>query len=222
MFTGLVECVGTVVALRAARSAQGVSEIAVSAPKIARELHHGDSVAVSGACLTVVETSGDVMTAQMMPETLRATKLGSLSAGDPVNLERAMQAGGRLDGHIVQGHVDEVGRVISIEGAGSGTIVLRASMSEKISWGIARKGSICIDGVSLTVVESSDDEFSVGLIPVTMAETSLGRLRPGSPINIEVDVLARYLARMMGIRTADSTAGGSSLTWERLAEYGWA
>jgi len=182
-------------------------------------------VSVSGVCLTAVEVRGGIFFAQAMGETLRSSKLGQLSPGDSVNLERAMPAGGRLDGHIVLGHVDEVGAVARIETFGR-TRKLWVSMSEGISWGVAPKGSVALDGVSLTVIDSLDFEFSVGLIPATIDEaaTTIGLLSTGDVVNIEIDVIARYVARLCGrqeMRGSAQTRVKGPLTWEKLAEYGW-
>jgi riboflavin synthase len=210
---------------------EDVSRIAIRAQRIAREITRGESVAVSGVCLTVVEITGDVIHAQIMGETQRATSLGSLAAGDMVNLERAMRADGRLDGHIVLGHVDDVGRVTRIENFGL-TCRLWASVSRDIVWGIAAKGSVSLDGVSLTVIEASYQEFSVGIIPATLRDTTLGRLSIGDPVNVEIDVIARYIARMtscesspVSVFTKDADASkkakNSQITWDKLKGLGW-
>ncbi|MDR0764315.1 MAG: riboflavin synthase [Synergistaceae bacterium] len=216
MFTGLVECVGETVSI--AGSLGGMAEIAIKAPIIASEISPGESVAVAGACLTAIRSDGETFTAQMMAETLRATRLGSLKPGDALNLERALKTGGRLDGHMVLGHVDEVGEVLDVETAGDSKII-RISASEKISWATAPKGSVAIDGVSLTVMDSWRGGFSIGLIPATLARATLGSVRRGDGVNVEIDVIARYAARLFG-KDAESPAG-SGLTWEKLAEYGW-
>jgi riboflavin synthase len=226
LFTGLVECIGVVRAVSRDQSVPGVMRITVGAPDISGELRRGDSVAVSGVCLTVVEASREAMSAQIMQETLRSTKLGKLVQGDRVNLERALRVDGRLDGHIVQGHVDEVGRVLRVEsvGDGAGTKKIWISVPRGIAWGIAPKGSICLDGVSLTVIDAEDEAFSVGLIPTTLAETTIGSLASGDAVNIEIDVMARYLARMLrfGALEQETRAGEvSALTWEKLQDYGW-
>lgn len=224
MFTGLVECMGTVESVAPDRTAQGVVRLSIKAPEIAPSIKIGESIAVSGACLTAVEIGSNGFAAQMMEETGEATKLGSFKPGDRVNLERALQIGARLDGHIVQGHVDEVGVVKRIESVSGGTKKIWISMTEKISWGIARKGSIAIDGVSLTVIDSLGDEFSVGIIPATLSATTIGLLQAGDRVNLEVDVLARYIARMLNCGVAGNTPGKgetSSLTWSKLQEYGW-
>jgi riboflavin synthase len=196
----------------------GVAEIAIRAPSVASEIAPGESVAVSGACLTAVGAEGEVFRAQMMEETLRATRLGSLRPGDRVNLERALKAGGRLDGHIVLAHVDEKSPVLRIETRGKSRKIWMAA-SENISWGIVPKGSVAVDGVSLTVVDSADGEFSVGLIPATLKETTMGLVRTGDAVNVEIDVIARYVARLSGSVPPDAPSEG--ITWGKLSEYGW-
>jgi riboflavin synthase len=230
LFTGLIECVGEVRSITT--ESLDVRRIAIHAPAIARAVSRGDSVSVSGVCLTVVEAGGDVFQAQIMGETISASKLGSLSSGGRVNLERPTAVGGRLDGHIVLGHVDGVGRVTRIENFGI-TSKLWVSVPREISWGIAARGSVALDGVSLTVADSPDEEFSVGVIPTTLRDTSLGSLRNGDPVNVEIDVIARYVARLMsrGLFPQNSDVSGisggskktkeSRLTWEKLEEYGW-
>ncbi|MDR1471501.1 MAG: riboflavin synthase [Synergistaceae bacterium] len=219
MFTGLVESVGRVLSL--AHDAGDIYRLRIGSTAIAREVAPGESISVSGACLTAIWAEGGSFCAQMMGETLRATRLGDLHAGDAVNLERAVKVGGRLDGHMVLGHVDEVGSVTRIEDGG-GSKKIWISASERISWGIAAKGSIAIDGVSLTVIDSSGEEFSVGVIPATMSATTIGALTPRCRVNIEIDAMARYAARLLRIRTEKNELGGAdALTWEKLREYGW-
>lgn len=217
MFTGLIECVGTVISVMPDRTAPGVLAIRISAPEISDELRVGDSISVSGVCLTATEVVSGGFCAQMMRETARATRLKALSAGARVNIERALQVGSRLDGHIVQGHVDAVGRVISIEPVGGGgSIELHIASPMEIAWGIAPKGSISIDGVSLTVIDSSDTSFSVGIIPETFKRTALSYLRASDSVNIEIDVIARYVANMLRSQRDDS-----GITEEKLIQYGW-
>jgi riboflavin synthase len=215
VFTGLIERMGAVASISKARG--GICDIAIDAPEIASEVAAGESVAVSGACLTAVKSGDGLFHAQTMPETLRSTRLGDLKPGEPVNLERALKSGGRLDGHIVLGHVDEVGTVVGVESDGRSKKIW-ISASEDISWGIAAKGSVAIDGVSLTVAGLDEGRFSIGLIPTTLRETTLGFLETGNWVNIEIDVMARYAARLIG-RAPDARPKG--ITWEKLAEYGW-
>ena len=219
MFTGLVECVGDV--LSVVRRAGDVHVLRIRAPKIAPEVKFGESIAVSGACLTVVSGQHDSFEAEMMEETVRSTRLGSLKTGDKVNLERALRVGARLDGHLVAGHVDEVGTVSRVEDAGE-TKKCWLSVSDAIAAFIAGKGSVALDGVSLTVIDALDREFSVGLIPTTLRETTIGGLKEGDRVNIEVDMIARYIARLMGCRTAVESKIPGGVTWEKLQEYGWA
>ena len=212
MFTGLVECIGRVVSV--SKASGGISVIAIESSEIAAEIAPGESVAVSGACLTVISASGGVFRAQMMEETLRATRLGHARPGEHVNLERALKLGGRLEGHLILGHVDEVGEVTRVETDGDARKIW-VSASEKISWGIAPKGSVALDGVSLTVIDCKSNDFSIGLIPTTLRETTLGSLTRGDGVNIEIDVMARYIARLCGRESK------SGVTWEKLAQYGW-
>jgi riboflavin synthase len=216
MFTGLVECMGETVSITGSRG--GLYEIAIKAPVIASEISPGESVAVAGACLTAIGSDGKTFRAQMMAETLRATRLGSLKPGDKLNLERAVKTGGRLDGHMVLGHVDEVGEILDVKSAGDSRII-RVSASGKISWGTAPKGSVAIDGVSLTVIDAERGSFSIGLIPTTLNCTTLGSAERGHRVNVEIDVIARYVARLLGKDAAP--AARDELTWEKLAEFGW-
>jgi riboflavin synthase len=201
----------------------GVHRIGVHAPPIAGDLKTGESVAVAGACLTVVESWGDVFYVQMMSESGRATRLDSIKPGDRVNLERALRLGDRFDGHMVLGHVDCAGRVSGITNEGN-TRKFWITAPSNISWGIAPKGSITVEGVSLTVIDAPgkfDEDFSVGLIPTTLRETTLGDLAEGYLVNIEIDVLARYAARILNVETGEARSNESNLTWEKLQEYGW-
>ena len=218
MFTGLIENTGRVVSVSG--SSGGISVIAIESAEIANEMVPGESIAVSGACLTVIETRSGVFRAQMMEETLKVTNLGRVGPGGYVNLERALKLGARLDGHFVLGHVDEVGEVKRVEPDGNAKKIW-ISASDKISWGIAPKGSIAVDGVSLTVIDSEDDCFSIGLIPATLRETTLGRLKRGDGANIEIDVVARYIARLAGLGKKSGRESNGGLTWEKLIQYGW-
>lgn len=191
MFTGLVTAMGVVHAIE--RSGAG-ARLVVGSP-LAGELEPGDSVAVSGVCLTAVERGDERVTVEAVPETLERSSLGFLADGDPVNLELPLRAADRLGGHIVQGHVDGVGRVESATDEGrSRRLVLGADGS--VCRYIVDKGSVALDGVSLTAVDPGDGGFSVALIPETLERTTLGELAPGDPVNIEVDVLAKYVERL--------------------------
>ncbi|MFF0722952.1 MULTISPECIES: riboflavin synthase [unclassified Micromonospora] len=202
MFTGIVEELGEVVGITP--TAQDSATVAVRGPLVTSDARHGDSIAVNGVCLTVVEVDGGVFTADVMGETLRRTALGALRAGDPVNLERAAALNSRLGGHLVQGHVDGVGEVISREPAPRWETV-RFRLPAALSKYVVEKGSITVDGVSLTVAEVGDDWFSVGLIPTTLSLTTLGGRTVGDPVNLETDVLAKYVERLL---TARSTGSG--------------
>ncbi|MBA2580807.1 MAG: riboflavin synthase [Thermoleophilaceae bacterium] len=192
MFTGLVATTGALRALD--RTSDGVRLRVESA--LAAELEQGDSVAVNGVCLTAVEVSGGDFQADVMGETLRRSSLGPLERGDAVNLELPLRASDRLGGHMVQGHVDGLGSVADVEADGFATLVRIACAGELLRY-VVEKGSIAVDGVSLTVAEVDDEGFSVSLIPATRARTTLGSLSPGRAVNLEVDVLAKYVEKLL-------------------------
>lgn len=192
MFTGLVEERGAIAGLE--RGAEGV-RISFIAPTVREGLSVGDSVAVNGCCLTAVATGPDGFAVEAVAETLRRTTIGALEPGDEVNLERAMRLGDRLGGHIVQGHVDGTG-IVSDARAEGGSVVMRIGAAQDMLRYIVEKGSIAVDGVSLTVAGLLDDSFLVALIPHTMAETTLGPDAVGRMVNLEVDVLAKYVERL--------------------------
>jgi len=192
IFTGLVATTGAVRALD--RTSDGVRMRVESA--LASELEQGDSVAVNGVCLTAVEVSGGDFQADVMGETLRRSSLGPLERGDAVNLELPLRASDRLGGHMVQGHVDGLGSVADVEADGFATLVRIACAGELLRY-VVEKGSIAVDGVSLTVAEVDDEGFSVSLIPATRARTTLGSLSPGRAVNLEVDVLAKYVEKLL-------------------------
>ncbi len=199
MFTGIVEELGEVQYLTDAGGDSAV--IAVRGPLVTSDAQHGDSISVNGVCLTVLDNVGGVFTADVMGESLRRSSLGALRPGSPVNLERAATAGTRLGGHLVQGHVDGVGRIIAREPADEWE-VLRFSLPPDLARYVVEKGSITVDGVSLTVMEVTDDTFSVGLIPTTLKLTVLGAKAVGDPVNLEVDVIAKYVEKLLGGRNA--------------------
>ncbi|MFW0784954.1 riboflavin synthase [Gordonia sp. CPCC 206044] len=198
MFTGIVEELGTIVRRDDLSDA---ARITVRGPLVTSDAKFGDSIAVNGVCLTVVEQGTDEFTVDVMAETLRRSSLADLGAGSPVNLERAMAAGGRFGGHIVQGHVDGVGRVVSVSPSEHWTVV-RIAIPASLARYIVEKGSITVDGVSLTVaaVDDGSDEndgwFEISLIPTTLQETNLGTAAVGAPVNLEVDVIAKYVERL--------------------------
>jgi riboflavin synthase len=193
VFTGIVWEQGTVV------SAEDVSSgrtLVVRAPTTAALTQVGDSVAINGCCLTASEVDGARLTFHAVPETLGRTTLGALRADDLVNVEPALRAGDPLGGHYVQGHVDAVGRVQSVEAEGKGLRVFVEASSDVLRYCV-EKGSVAVDGVSLTIAEIAADAFAVALVPHTIEATTLSALRPGQAVNLEVDVLAKYVERLL-------------------------
>lgn len=218
MFTGLIETVGKINSIQ---EKGDVWQIAISAPMIAAELKDGDSVAVSGTCLTVIDSDKKNFCVEMMEETKNRTKLGNLKSGASVNLERAMQFDSRFDGHMVSGHIDGIGKVNEIKDNGSTKKIFFETDTELLS-NIVSKGSITIDGVSLTVIDVTKNEFSVGLIPTTLKETTLAELKVGSIVNLETDIIGKYVAKFLAERfSTESEKNRSSITWELLAKNGW-
>jgi riboflavin synthase len=197
MFTGIVEELGEVVYLTDAGGDSAV--LAVRGPVVTSDARHGDSISVNGVCLTVIDNVDGVFTADVMGESLRRSSLGVLTPGSQVNLERAATVGSRLGGHLVQGHVDGVGRVVAREPADEWE-VLRFSLPPELARYVVEKGSITVDGVSLTVMAVTADTFDVGLIPTTLKLTVLGGKSVGDPVNLEVDVIAKYVEKMLGER----------------------
>ena len=193
MFTGIVEELGEVTAMTGLGDSV---RLTVRGPKVLEDARHGDSVAVNGVCLTVVDTNGETFTADVMRETLDRSALGALAPGSPVNLERPMRLDGRLGGHLVQGHVDGTGR-IEQRTASEHWEVVRISLPAELERYVVHKGSITVDGVSLTVAAMAPGEFTVSLIPTTLALTTLGRKGVGDPVNLEVDVVAKYVERLL-------------------------
>ncbi|MFE2165535.1 riboflavin synthase [Streptomyces sp. NPDC059447] len=202
MFTGIVEELGEVVAVEELKEA---SRFRLRGPVVTEDAKHGDSIAVNGVCLTVVETGDGEFTADVMQETLDRSSLGALTKGSRVNLERPMALGGRLGGHLVQGHVDGTGEILSRTPSEHWEIV-KVALPANLSRYVVEKGSITVDGVSLTVVEAATDWFTISLIPTTLALTTLGIKQPGDPVNLEVDVLAKYVERLLG-KDKDQEAG---------------
>ncbi|MFC5247017.1 riboflavin synthase [Streptomyces nigrescens] len=201
MFTGIVEELGEVVAVEDLGDA---SRFRLRGPVVTEDAKHGDSIAVNGVCLTVVETVDGEFTADVMAETLNRSSLGALAAGSRVNLERPMALGGRLGGHLVQGHVDGTGTILE-RTPGEHWEIVKIALPAALSRYVVEKGSITVDGVSLTVVDAADDYFTISLIPTTLALTTLGIKKAGDPVNLEVDVLAKYVERLLG-RGADGSA----------------
>ena len=206
MFTGIIEELGTVVELV---ETSGAARLTIAAPLSASDAKHGDSISVSGVCLTVVDQGADWFIADVMAETLRMSTVGALVPGDRVNLERAAQVGGRLGGHLVQGHVDGTASLLSrVEG--SAWRVLRFTLPADLAPLVANKGSITVSGVSLTVsavspATAEDQWFEVSLIPETLTATSLGALEVGQLVNLETDILARQIERLLSFTVSTSS-----------------
>jgi riboflavin synthase len=195
MFTGIVEEIGEVVAVR---ESADVVVFTVRGRTVTSDARHGDSIAVNGVCLTVVDPDGSTdgtFTVELMPETLKRSSLSAVAPGARVNLERAVPVSGRLGGHIVQDHVDGVATLLS-RTPGERTDELRFSLAPDLARYVVEKGSITVDGVSLTVAGVSDDAFTVALIPTTLSHTTLGIRQPGDTVNLEVDVVAKYVERL--------------------------
>jgi riboflavin synthase len=196
MFSGIVEAMGRVEQLR---SEPPGCRLIVRQAKIAAETRVADSISVNGCCLTVVEQGEETFAFQAGPETLARTNLGDLKPGSPVNLERALKVGDRLGGHFVSGHIDGVGTLQERQDYGDWSS-FRFAISRDIARQMAAKGSIAVDGVSLTIVDSEPDLFSVALIPFTLAVTTLGHLQVGGKVNLETDILAKYVQRLVEAR----------------------
>ncbi|MEU4351368.1 riboflavin synthase [Streptomyces sp. NPDC023838] len=203
MFTGIVEELGEVTAVEKLGDS---SRFRLRGPVVTEGARHGDSIAVNGVCLTVVETGDGEFTADVMQETLLRSSLGALDVGSRVNLERPMAVGGRLGGHIVQGHVDGTGAVVERTPSENWEIV-KVSLPAELTRYVVEKGSITVDGVSLTVVDAGPDYFTISLIPTTLALTTLGHKQPGDPVNLEVDVIAKYVERLLGARGQEGPSG---------------
>ncbi len=191
MFTGIVEATGLIRALRHTKAGAAMT---VSAPGIAGDLKVGDSIAVNGVCLTTVRCAQDSFDCDLSPETLARTSFGRAREGAPVNLERPLAVGSRLGGHFVQGHVDGIGTIAAMTPAGDGA-VMSIEFPLPLERYLVSKGSIAVDGVSLTVASITGNSFGVAVIPYTLQQTNLGRLRPGDLVNLEVDILAKYFER---------------------------
>ena len=218
MFTGLVETTGTLVSMRE----RGVLRLMdISAPALAGEILRGQSLSVSGACLTVSGFSGDVFSVDVMPETIKKTRFRNIRPGDRLNLERALRMGDRLDGHLVTGHVDFSAPVVSVSSGEEGFLVSFLLPREHGSL-LVPQGSVAIDGVSLTVASLSSDAFSVSLIPETLGNTTLSGLRPGDEVNVETDILGKYVLRILsGQNIRPGRTGEAPLSMATLRDAGW-
>lgn len=211
MFTGIIEEVGSVLRI-------GGGSMELKASRVLEDVHLGDSIAVNGVCLTVTRFDAGSFTVDVMGETLRRSSLGSLKAGSRVNLERAMAADGRFGGHIVSGHIDDTGTVTEVKKEGNGVWVTITCKKDLLRY-IAEKGSITIDGISLTVAELTDSGFRVCLIPHTGSQTTLLEKKAGGLVNLETDILAKYLERLM--QPAKEPADQRAIDLEFLRENGF-
>ncbi|SFW11187.1 riboflavin synthase [Ruminococcus flavefaciens] len=214
MFTGIIEEVGTVSRVQHSGNA---SFIEIQAKKVLEDVHLGDSIAVNGVCLTVTHFGGGVFRADVMNETLSRSSLGSLTNGSPVNLERAMAANGRFGGHIVSGHIDGTGIITDIKNDGIAVWYTVSAAPELLRY-IVEKGSIAIDGISLTVAKVTDTSFSVSIIPHTAAQTILSTKKTGDTVNLENDIIAKYAEKLMKPAETPKTGG---ITMDFLAKNGF-
>jgi riboflavin synthase len=213
MFTGIIEELGTVSGLEP----RGVgARLTIGCARVLEDTAPGSSIAVNGVCLTAAGVWPGAFCADVSPETLRRTNLGDLRPGARVNLERPLAAGGRLGGHIVQGHVDATGEFVSLEALGDANWWLTVRFPAELSPYIVEKGSIAVDGVSLTVAALDGDLLSAAIIPHTYENTALHTYRPGARLNLECDILAKYVARLLGLARP-----APALTVERLRELGF-
>lgn len=215
MFTGIVEELGTI---RAVRRGPHSAALSIAAHTVLSDLKIGDSVAVNGVCLTATSVDGSGFTADVMHETLNRSSLGALGVGSRVNLERAMAADGRFGGHIVSGHIDGTGLISAVRPDDNAVWYTVSAAPELLRY-IVEKGSITIDGISLTVAAVEADRFSVSLIPHTASVTTLGQKSPGDLVNLETDILGKYVEKLL--RPAQDPPPQSKLTWEFLAENGF-
>ncbi|HNY42530.1 MAG TPA: riboflavin synthase [Bryobacteraceae bacterium] len=214
MFTGIIEEIGV---LEAVLPAQGGARLRLRAQIVMADLKEGDSVSVSGVCLTAVELRRDGFSADVSPETIKRSTLGGLTPGSFVNLERALTPSTRIGGHVVQGHVDGVGEIEAIEQVSGEYWWLTVRAGDELDRYLVEKGSVAVDGISLTIAEVEDGRFSVAVIPHTIAQTTLKHYRAGSRVNIETDVLAKYVEKLLRA----SASEGGRLTVDRLREMGW-
>lgn len=220
MFTGIIEEKGTVAAVRKGNVS---SKITFRASVVLSDIHEGDSIAVNGVCLTATDITDSTFTADVMAETMRRSSLGSLKPGDCVNMERAMLCGGRFGGHIVSGHIDGTGKIVSMKREENAVWVTVAASSSIMKY-IVEKGSVALDGISLTVASVTDNDFKVSIIPHTASETTLLSKQPGNLINIECDMIGKYVEKLMGLNpesTGNPVDNTSRITREMLIRNGF-
>lgn len=201
MFSGIVEELGSV----ARNAIEGEGRLEVTAQAVIRDVAIGDSIAVNGCCLTVVASDGEGFVADVMPETARRTNLGALRPGDPVNLEAALRVGDRIGGHMMSGHVDGVGSVVSLSPEGN-MVVVRVDAPDTVLRYVVEKGCVAVDGISLTVVDVDAAGFTVALIPHTLEVTRAGRWQAGSRVNLEADLVAKYVEKGLAAYAAGTAA----------------
>ena len=214
MFTGIIEEIGTI---RGIKRGNRSVVLEVQAKKVLEDLHVGDSIATNGVCLTVISFANGSFCADVMPETMSRSNLGELHVGDRVNLERALTLNGRLGGHIVSGHVDGLGKIVGRERDENAIWITISAPAELLRY-IVDKGSITIDGISLTVASVSETDFSVSVIPHTASATILGEKRPGDPVNLENDIIGKYVEKLLSFRDEPASGG---LTLEILRQNGF-
>ncbi|MDY3740475.1 MAG: riboflavin synthase [Selenomonadaceae bacterium] len=213
MFTGIIEEVGTI-------KSMGGGSLRVNAKLVVSDVHIGDSIAVNGICLTVTSFDKNGFTADVMPETIRRTSLSELGIGSPVNLERALTLQSRLGGHIVSGHIDGTGEIISLKDEGN-AILMKIGAGEDIVGHIVEKGSVALDGISLTVASVSENDFAVSLIPHTRQVTNLSSKGIGSIINIENDVVGKYVEKFVSRQSNEEKTSKSNITMDFLMKNGF-
>lgn len=213
MFTGIIEEVGRI------RQA-GSGHLRIDCTQVLRDVHEGDSVAVNGICLTVTSFGRAFFTADVMPETVRRTSLAELKPGDPVNLERALAVSARLGGHIVSGHIDGTGKIRSLREEGNAVLMTIEAAPEILHY-VVEKGSVALDGISLTVAAVTEQDFMVSLIPHTREITNLGSKHAGSLINIETDILGKYVEKLIAGNPAETRGRSGGLSRAMLSEYGF-
>jgi riboflavin synthase len=214
MFTGIIEELGR---LTDRRQESEYDTLRIAAKGVMEDLQEGHSIAVNGVCLTVVEVTKEDFTANVIHETLGKTTLGSLAPGDQVNLERSMGAEDRFHGHFVQGHVETVGTVRKLS-TGETDVLMTVALDDQAVRYCVPKGSIALDGISLTIAYMADNEITVALIPYTLSHTILGSKQVGDPVNVETDILARFVDRF---EEMDESKGGPSLDWSKLQDWGF-
>jgi riboflavin synthase len=217
MFTGLVEELGKVKAI--ARGVKSV-RLTVAANKVLQDVKLGDSIAVNGTCLTVVEYDANYFTADVMPETVDSTALASLQIGSKVNLERTLSIGDRFGGHIVSGHIDGIG-IIRAKDNNDNAVIIKIEAGSEVMRYIVKKGSIAIDGISLTIVDYGQDWFTVSLIPHSASATTLGFKKTGDVVNLEADVIGKYVEKLLNLDSAQQQSKTSAINMNFLEKNGF-